>query len=83
MVRLSKTTKHLLIIFGAVVFSLLFYLANIFGLDPPGLKVLSVGVLLILLWVSDIVSMSVVAILPLVLFPLLKINGLEDTAKAY
>lgn len=83
MAHLSKTTKHLLVIFSAVVISFIFYFFNIFSLDPPALKVLSVGVLLILLWVTDIVPMPVVAILPLVLFPIMKINGLEDTAKSY
>ncbi len=83
MAHLSKTTKHVLVIFSAVVISFLFYFFNIFSLDPPALKVLSVGVLLILLWVTDIVPMPVVAILPLVLFPIMKINGLEDTAKSY
>ncbi|MBL0024022.1 MAG: DASS family sodium-coupled anion symporter [Saprospiraceae bacterium] len=81
--HLSHTQTNLTIILGSVVLAILFYHANIFKLDHAGIKVLSVGLLMILLWVSDVVPMPVVAIFPLVLFPILKINGIEQTAKSY
>lgn len=54
-----------------------------FSFEDAAVKVLSVAILMIILWVSDVVPMPVVALLPLVLFPVLKINGLEDTSKSY
>lgn len=81
--RFSKSTTNIFIVAGSLLLALLFYYTNIFAFKDSAAKVLSVAILMIILWVSDAVPMSVVALLPLVLFPILKINGLEETSKSY
>ncbi|MFZ1560098.1 MAG: DASS family sodium-coupled anion symporter [Saprospiraceae bacterium] len=81
--RFSKSTLNILIVAGSFLLALLFYITNIFSFEDAAVKVLSVAILMIILWVSDVVPMPVVALLPLVLFPILKINGLEETSKSY
>ena len=81
--RFSKSTINILIVTASLLLALLFYFTNIFDFEDSAVKVLSVALLMIILWVSDAVPMPVVALLPLVLFPILKINGLEDTSKSY
>lgn len=46
-------------------------------------RVLAIGLAMIWLWVSEVTPMPVVALLPLVLFPLLKICGIEEAAAPY
>lgn len=58
------------------------------GLDPFGLgntsaMLLGVALTMILLWVTEALAMPVVALLPLFVFPLLKIQPLEEVSKAY
>ncbi|MDF3077125.1 MAG: family sodium-coupled anion symporter [Sphingobacteriaceae bacterium] len=65
---------------------ILFFVALLFnplGLSPNGAKVLSVAVLMITLWVTEALSMPVVALFPLVLFPLLGICKLDEAAAPY
>lgn len=59
-----------------------------YGLDPLGLeessaRLLAVAITMIGLWVTEALSMPVVALVPLFLFPLLKIQPIEDVSKAY
>ncbi len=51
---------------------------NPFGVEPLGQKVLACAALMIALWVSEVLPMPVVALLPIVLFPLM---GIADTAE--
>lgn len=46
-------------------------------------KVLAIAGLMITWWVTEALPMPVVALLPLILFPLLKISKLEETAAPY
>jgi sodium-dependent dicarboxylate transporter 2/3/5 len=78
-VRLSK---QLLALF-ALIIALAFYFLNPLALQPAGTKVIAVAVLMILLWVTEAMPMAVVALLPLVLFPLLRISSIAETATAY
>lgn len=46
-------------------------------------KVLAVAILMIFWWISEAIPMPVVALLPLLLFPLLKISSISETATPY
>jgi solute carrier family 13 (sodium-dependent dicarboxylate transporter), member 2/3/5 len=66
-----------------VAIALLFYFLNPFGLTLSSAKVLAVGALMITWWISEALPMPVVALVPLVLFPLLRISSLEQAAGSY
>jgi solute carrier family 13 (sodium-dependent dicarboxylate transporter), member 2/3/5 len=74
---------RLLALLSGPLVALLIYLTNPFGVSLAALKVLAVGGLMITWWITEALPMPVVALLPLVLFPLLKINSLENTAAPY
>jgi sodium-dependent dicarboxylate transporter 2/3/5 len=78
----SQKLKFFFLLLG-VAFSLFFFFINPFGVDNNAAKVLAVGALMITWWVTEALPMPVVALMPLVLFPLLKISNLEDTAAPY
>ena len=59
------------------------YFMNPFSLEQEANKVVSVAVLMIAWWISEAIPMPVVALLPLILFPLLRIGSIEQTSKAY
>lgn len=63
--------------------SLLIFFANPFGVNASANKVMAVAALIISLWVSEAMPMPVVALLPLVLFPLLNIATIETTASSF
>lgn len=67
---------------GLIVFlSLLLF--NPFNVDAKAAKVLAVGGLMITWWVTEASSMPVIALLPLVLFPLFGISTVEEAAIPY
>ncbi len=68
---------------AGIKIALLFFFINPFGVDAKAKLVLAVAVLMIIWWVFDAMPLPVVALVPLVIFPLLKINTLKETAKAY
>lgn len=78
----SQKLKFFFLLLG-VALSLFFFFINPFGVDNNAAKVLAVGALMITWWVTEALPMPVVALMPLVLFPLLKIANLEDTAAPY
>lgn len=59
-----------------------FYI-NPFELQPVALKVISAGLVMISLWILELVPMPVVALLPLIIFPLWGIESLTETARNY
>jgi len=59
------------------------YFTGISGWDDAAVRVLAIASLMIFLWVTEALPMPVVAILPLILFPLLGIASLEKAAAAY
>lgn len=63
---------------GAVVF-----LSPPEGLTEEGWRTAGVALLMALLWVSEAVSFTVTALLPLVLFPLLGVASIQETAAPY
>ncbi|HSR39629.1 MAG TPA: anion permease, partial [Phnomibacter sp.] len=72
---MRKQSIWLLISFA--VFCLLL-LANPFALEAKAQKAVACAALMVMLWVSEALPMPVVALMPLVLFPLL---GIADTAE--
>jgi solute carrier family 13 (sodium-dependent dicarboxylate transporter), member 2/3/5 len=78
----TQYKNQLLILLGILV-SIFLYIINPFTLESDANIVSCVALLMVFLWVSDALPMPVVAIIPLVLFPLLKINTIEHTAKSY
>ncbi|MBK8699128.1 MAG: DASS family sodium-coupled anion symporter [Saprospiraceae bacterium] len=67
----------------AITASLGFYGLNPAGMDENAVRAISVGILMIILWVTEALPMPVVALVPLVLHPLLGIGKSEETAAAY
>jgi len=62
---------------------ILFFITNPLNLEWSALKVVSVAIMMVTLWVTEILPMPVVSLIPLVVFPLTGIMNMEDTAKAY
>jgi solute carrier family 13 (sodium-dependent dicarboxylate transporter), member 2/3/5 len=83
LLTLSKPKLRLLSLLAGVAVSLFIYLFNPFNSDAGAVKVLAVGGLMITWWVTEALPMPVVALLPLIFFPLLRIGSLENTAAPY
>lgn len=80
---MSKQQLKFISLFSGVAIALLLYFLNPFQVSPVAAKVLAVGALMITWWVTEALPMPVVALLPLILFPLLKISKLDETAAPY
>lgn len=80
---MTSEIRKLLILLIATICAITFWYFNPLSLADNASSVLSVAILMVILWVSDALPMPVVAILPLILFPLLKISTLEETSKSY
>lgn len=83
MAKLSKNNLRWLSLLAGVAVAAFIYLVNPFGSTPGAIKVLAVAGLMITWWISEALPMPVVALIPLILFPLLKIGSLEETAAPY
>jgi len=81
--NLSSPIKNVLVISIAALCAIAFWYINPLSLENNASTVLSIAILMVSLWVTDALPMPVVAILPLILFPLLKISTLEETSKSY
>lgn len=66
-----------------IVLSLAVYLFNPFGMQADANKAVAVALLMIVWWVTEALPMPVVALVPLVLHPLLKLSTIEEATKAY
>jgi sodium-dependent dicarboxylate transporter 2/3/5 len=80
---LAKQNRKLISLSAGLVVAAILYLVNPFGVEENATKVLAIGGLMITWWVTEALPMPVVALLPLILFPLLKINSLKNTAAPY
>lgn len=78
----NKITPILKMLAG-VLLAVSIYILGVPGWDDAAVKVLAIATLMIFLWVTEAMPMPVVAILPLILFPLLGISSMEKAASAY
>ncbi len=78
----QKNLRIVSLIGGALVALLFFYL-NPLGLNDHAVKVLSIAILMVSWWVTEAMPLPAVALLPIILFPLLKISSIEETASPY
>lgn len=74
--------KRLGLLAGPLLFILLLNLPAPL-VSPAGDKVLATGAWMIVWWISEAVSISVTALLPLLVFPLLGVMDLEDVGANY
>ena len=77
-----KLSRPLIALFCAVL-AFVVFLLNPFGVKPEAAKVIGFAVLMISLWVTEALPMPVVALLPLILFPLFAVSPIDVTASAY
>lgn len=80
--KLKWETKNTTFVF-LVIAILVNYLSNPFHLDERALRLSCCAILMICFWVFEVLPMPVVALFPLVLFPLLEIESLQKTAINY
>lgn len=78
----KQQLKFISLLAGATI-ALLLYFINPFGVSPSAAKVLAIAGLMITWWVTEALPMPVVALLPLIFFPLLNISTLEEAATPY
>ncbi len=81
--KISLQKIKFLSLFAGVAVASFLYFFNPFGVDANAGKVLAVAGLMITWWVTEALAMPVVALLPLILFPLWKIASMEETAAPY
>ncbi len=75
-------SKNLFLLLAAVLFTAML-LINPFQVSPLAVKVLAIAVFMITLWVSEALPMPVVALVPLVLFPLMGVCKIDEAAAPY
>ena len=83
MKNLSKQQLRIVSLLAGIAIALFFYFINPFGVSHRATIVLSIAMLMITWWVTEALPMPVVAMLPLVLFPLLGIADLPTVAVSY
>ena len=81
--QLSKQQYKFLSLFAGIAIALFFYFVNPFSVGQNACIVLSVAVLMITWWVTEALPMPVVALLPLILFPILHIADIKTVASNY
>ncbi len=78
-----KHYRQLLALVFAFALFFFFLLVNPFTLDAKATKVAAVAIFMITLWITEALPMPVVALFPLVLFPLMGIAKIDDAAAPY
>jgi len=79
---IKKYKKEAALLTG-VLLCLFFFFVNPLGLVFKAKLVLAIAVLMISWWVLDAMPLPVVAMVPIVLFPLLNISTLKEVTKSY
>ena len=79
---LNQNKKQLALLTG-IVLCLLCIVINPFSLDSKANLVLAVSTLMIAWWILEALPLAVVALIPIILFPLLNISSLKEVTKSY
>ena len=69
--------------FAGIAIALFFYYVNPFSVAERASIVLSIAALMITWWVTEALPMPIVALMPLILFPILSINDIKSVAPNY
>lgn len=83
MPALSKFQVKLISLLSGLSVALFFYFADPFRVGETASIVLAIASLMITWWVSEALPMPVVALLPLILFPLFGISEIKTVASSY
>jgi len=78
-----KSRRDLISLLAGALLFVLMLAINPFNVSPQANLVLAVAVLMITWWVSEAIPMPVVALLPLILFPLMGIATIKETSASY
>lgn len=71
-------TQNIALVVGIIIFIAMQFFSAPSGLSDLGYKVLSVGVLMIIFWMTEAMPIAATALLPILLFPLLGITGAKN-----
>ena len=74
-----KYFKEIIKYIGIILFLILLVMPTMAGLDPAGQRALAVFVLVLSLWVSHVLPLSVTSLLGIALLPLLNVMSIEYT----
>lgn len=80
---LIKTRRDLISLLAGAALFILMLLVNPFHVSQQANMVLAVAALMVTWWVTEAIPMPVVAMLPLILFPLMDIASIKATAASY
>lgn len=83
MASLPKSFRAAGVLIAGIAIFLFFLLANPFQVSAHACRVLAVAALMITWWVAEAIPMPAVALMPLVLFPLMKIAPVKEVASSY
>ena len=78
----QRYKKEFAMLIGLAV-ALLFYFLNPFSLAPKAIAVLSIAFAMIIWWVLEAAPLAVVALVPIVVFPMLGIASVKEVTKSY
>ncbi|MER3499077.1 MAG: hypothetical protein C4308_10815 [Chitinophagaceae bacterium] len=76
-------TKKWISLAAGIFISLCVFFLNPFSVDANANKALAIAALMITWWVTEALPMPVVALVPLIVFPLLNLATLEASAAPY
>ncbi len=79
----KSTLHHLLKLLAGPLIALTCRLLNPFHIDELANNTISIGAWMIVWWILESIPMPAVALMPLLMFPILKISTIEKTAQAY
>lgn len=83
MSSIFQDNKKIIALLAGLLLASFFFFFNPLGLDDKANLVLAIATLMICWWVLDAMPLPVVALLPIVLFPLTGISSLREVTKSY
>lgn len=82
-VKKHQISSSFILMITGIALALLCYFSNPFHQNETASKVIAIAILMIFCWVSEALPMPVVALMPIVLFPIFKISTIEQAALPY